>query len=161
MKPYPLVVKLMAEPGYLRLLDRLERAEAERPFCKHDLTHFLDVARIAALLNRETALGLAEEDLYLAALLHDIGRLGDPARPHREESVRLARPLLDAIGCPEERAEAILSAIAQHHYQGKAAPVDFPTLLSLADNLSRACYRCPAAADCYWPPERKNPFPTR
>lgn len=161
MNPYPLVQHLLAHPTYNLYLDQLDTLEKERIYCKHNLSHFLDVARIAVILNQEASLDISEEDLYLAALLHDIGRLGDAAPPHRQESVRLAQPLLKVIGCPDERAAPILEAIALHHYQGKKMPTTFAELLSLADNLSRPCYRCSAAEHCYWPIERKNRFPLR
>ena len=55
----------------LRLLDELE---AERIFCRHDLTHLMDVARLMWIDVLEKGLGIDRELVYAAALLHDLGR---------------------------------------------------------------------------------------
>ena len=43
-------------------------------FCRHGLEHLLDVARLMYIYDREAEFGIAQETLYAAALLHDIGR---------------------------------------------------------------------------------------
>ena len=52
----------------------IARLERDRQFCRHDLVHFLDVARLAYIENLERGLGIDKELIYAAALLHDIGR---------------------------------------------------------------------------------------
>ena len=38
---------VICHPLYLEYYHRLERAEKERIFCRHQMSHLLDVARIA------------------------------------------------------------------------------------------------------------------
>ena len=56
----------------LRLLDELE---AERAFCRHDLTHLMDVARLMWIDVLEQGLAIDRDVVYAAALLHDLGRV--------------------------------------------------------------------------------------
>ena len=67
-----------------------------RIFCGHDMAHFLDVARLAYLFNLEENLKLEKEEIYTAALLHDVGRFvqyedGTPHQlaslPHRQKNL--------------------------------------------------------------------------
>ncbi len=148
--------RLLHHPPYIQLLRDIDALEAQRIYCRHNLPHFLAVARIAARLNVTHSLGYDEDALYLAALLHDVGRAHPDCIPHREESARLAAELLSAIDYPAKERAMVISAIQDHHYRGKDRPRTFAELLSLADNLSRDCYLCPARDDCYWPETRKN-----
>lgn len=136
------VDRLLQDTEYLELADQLEQAEAARIFCRHGLSHFLDVARIAwimvleqAALTDNGAVGrwkadegvqtaetwgkepeLLKEKIYLTALLHDLGRLEEAelGTPHHEAGARLAQKLLDKIGYPREEQREILSAILGH-----------------------------------------------
>ena len=51
---------------------RIKRLEKERIFCRHQMTHLLDVARIAYIKNLEENLGLEKDVIYTAAVLHMI-----------------------------------------------------------------------------------------
>ena len=53
---------------------RIKRLEKERIFCCHQMTHLLDVARIAYIKNLEENLGFEKDVIYTAAVLHDIGK---------------------------------------------------------------------------------------
>ena len=44
------VNRILVHPMYREYLARNERAEASRRFCHHHMGHFLDVARITAIL---------------------------------------------------------------------------------------------------------------
>lgn len=59
---------------FMEHLDANRAAEAERCFCRHDMAHFLDVARIGMILNLREQQGFDEEVIYAAGLLHDIGK---------------------------------------------------------------------------------------
>ena len=73
-------------------VDEIARLEQDRVFCRHDRTHFLDVARLAYIENLERGLGVDKELIYAAALLHDIGRHLQYAKniPHDEAGAQLA-----------------------------------------------------------------------
>ena len=146
----PLVAALLKHEGFARAMDALEKKEETRLFCRHGLDHALDVARIMTILSLET--------IYLAALLHDIGRSANDAH-HDEASVALARNFLHAIGAGEAQSADILEAISNHRDKSKtmtAASASLAELLAMADTLSRPCYRCKAAAECYWSDTRRN-----
>ena len=68
------VNQILQHAEYLKNIAKIEECESERIFCKHDITHFLDVARIAQILNLKEELHIPEELIYATALLHDIGR---------------------------------------------------------------------------------------
>lgn len=133
-------------------------AEAERCFCRHDMEHFLDVARIARIINLEEKLGIAGELIYAAALLHDIGkhRQYSAGIPHEEASARLAEEILAECGFEEKETDVILTAIGNHRNARAAGMSDLSGLLYRADKASRPCFCCKAAEACNWSQEKRN-----
>ena len=81
-----------------------EEAEKERIFCHHDMVHFLDVARIAMILNLQEGVGISQGVIYGAALLHDIGRHEQykDGTPHETASARIAPDILADCGYGRE-----------------------------------------------------------
>ena len=79
-------------------------AEAERCFCRHDMSHFLDVARIGMILNLKEQQGVEEELVYAAGLLHDIGKhlQYNEGTPHEQASAEIAPAILWECGFSEE-----------------------------------------------------------
>ena len=135
-----------------------ERAEKERIFCRHDMAHFLDVARIAMILNLRENLGLPKDLMYGAALLDDFVRHEQyiPGTPHEIASARIAPDILADCGYgPEERQE-IAQAIALHRDSETAQRHDLAGILYRADKASRACFACGASGQCNWKEDRKN-----
>lgn len=153
------VEKLLAKTDYLKLVQSLELLETERQFCRHGLAHFLDVARIAwiQVLEQngnspewkgipadseegglqegftEEKMILYKEKIYLAALLHDLGRIAEYEKqvPHHQAGVEIAQRLLREIDYPEQETMEILKAIEGHRGsekpaagEGKVSPVD-------------------------------------
>ena len=68
------VVRLLHQEQYRENVKKIARLEADRIYCRHNMEHFMDVARLAQIRNLKEQLGLDEEMIYLYALLHDIGR---------------------------------------------------------------------------------------
>lgn len=68
------VNKILSNVEFKSCLQTIEDFERERIFCKHGLTHLLDVARISYILNLESGLNVPKEIIYATTLLHDIGR---------------------------------------------------------------------------------------
>ncbi|HHW44335.1 MAG TPA: HD domain-containing protein, partial [Desulfotomaculum sp.] len=81
------VGRILADDFYRFCLAQNATREVDRPFCRHDFQHMLDVARISYILlvesnqladfirryrlkNRQAA----REVVYAAGLLHDMGR---------------------------------------------------------------------------------------
>ena len=51
------VNRILEHDGYQECLRKNETAEKDRRFCRHDMAHFLDVARIAWILNLQEEAG--------------------------------------------------------------------------------------------------------
>lgn len=151
------VNEILNHPVYMETVRKIEELERERVFCGHDLSHFLDVARVACLLNAENGFGVAKELIYAAALLHDIGR-GEQylhGTPHHEASAVIAAKILDDCGFAEDEKEAVLEAILAHRSSGEKGS-SLVDMIYRADKLSRPCFGCKAEAECNWSSEKKN-----
>lgn len=135
-----------------------EKAEENRPFCRHDMTHFMDVARIGWILNLEENCGIPRDWIYGAALLHDIGRHDQYAdgTPHEKASARRAPGILRECGFSEEEIRMVVEAIAAHRDEKKAKECSLGGILYRADKLSRPCFACKAEKDCNWKAGKKN-----
>jgi putative nucleotidyltransferase with HDIG domain len=131
--------------------------EANRKFCKHDLDHFLDVARIAYILVLENKIDVSKEVVYAAALLHDIGRWAEYAgeKPHDEASTDLAGEILEESGFNDTEQKLITEAIKGHRAE-KDGCADFVSIFYKSDKLARKCYNCEAFDECKWKNEKKN-----
>jgi putative nucleotidyltransferase with HDIG domain len=139
--------------SYFRTVQALVAAvEAKDPYTRW---HSTNVANYAVAIGRELGLSPTQlEDLHIAAILHDIGKIGiseriisKPDRLSTEEfAIMKDHPahgirILEPIGF----AQSIISAIYQHHerYDGKGYPQgisgeDIPLtarILSVADTI--------------------------
>lgn len=147
---------------YRNYYQRLQEEERERLFCRHDMQHFLDVARIAYIINMEQHMGIAKDVIYAAALLHDMGRVKeyDSGMPHALASVTMANEILATL--PKEAAfteiekKTIFSAIATHQKNDGTRDEPLAMVLQKADRLSRPCYLCRSRSQCKWPNEKMN-----
>ena len=144
--------------SYKENLSMNEEAEAGREYCRHDMGHFLDVARIAQILNWKEAQNVDEELIYAAALLHDIGRhlQYENGTPHELASAKLAAPILTDCGFSNHESEVILQAIRNHRLISSASEQGLSGLLYRADKLSRNCFACKAEGKCNWKKDKKN-----
>ena len=152
------VNNILAHPLFLRHMEQNEAAEQDRIFCRHDMGHLLDVARIAMILNLEEGLGLEKEILYGAALLHDIGRLEqyENGTPHEEAGARIAPAILEECGYNEKETDVIVRAIRMHRTKTVAENADLSGVLYRADKMSRPCFYCKEESACNWGEEKKN-----
>lgn len=150
--------RILQHPKYRECLEQVEIYEQDRIFCRHQMEHFLDVARIAWILNLEEEKQLAKDIVYAAALLHDIGRYVQymDGTPHEQASARLAPEILTDCGYSKEESAQILGAIAAHRDREEAKKEPLKDLLYRADKASRACFACKTEALCSWKEEKKN-----
>ncbi|MCI9082680.1 MAG: HD domain-containing protein [Lachnospiraceae bacterium] len=158
------VERLLQDIEYVTLVKKQEEAEADRRFCRHGLSHFLDVARIAWIMCFEEAAeehrmldGWEKEQIYLTALLHDLGRLAERKEgiPHHQAGADLAKYFLKKIDWPLDKQQEILNAIQGHRGEEKLNN-EFTNLIKKADNKSRNCFFCDMQEACNWNCERKN-----
>lgn len=158
--------RILRHPLWQGAMAQIEEAEKDRIYCRHDLTHLLDTARIAYIENLEKDLGLSKELIYGAALLHDIGRGLEYTQgvPHDEAGCMLAGTILQETGfCESERME-ILNAIASHRREEeqsicqpeRCSECSLAGLLYRADKGSRNCFYCKQQEGCKWSEEKKN-----
>jgi len=150
--------KILKHNLFIANLSRNEEEEKNREFCRHNMTHFLDVARIARILNAEESYGLDAELIYAAALLHDIGKHLQYTRriPHERASAEIAPEILSDCGFDDEETGVIVSAILQHRDAEVKEQRNLKGLLYRADKLSRACFACSMQKECHWKEEKKN-----
>lgn len=151
------VDKVMNHPVFRENMDKIEKAEIDRFFCRHGLPHVLDVARIFYILVLEENVSVDKELVYATALLHDIGRYEQYANkiPHNEAGAKLAGEILGECGFTEEECNRAVNAIKEHRRDSGDGDT-FGHLLYKADKLSRDCYCCEAEPECYWDAEQKN-----
>lgn len=150
--------RILEHEKYREYLTRNEEAEAQRRFCHHNMGHFLDVARLAMILNETEGYGIDKELIYGAALLHDIGRWMqyEDGTPHEKASVMLSPEILEDCGFNDEEGKCILEAIGNHRNSAIKEERSLSGLLYRADKLSRPCFACKAEMECNWKQGKKN-----
>lgn len=155
------VAYIRKHPLYISSYEQLEQMEETRVYCCHQMTHLLDVARIAYIRNLERGLGFSKEMIYAAAILHDIGKGKQYASgvPHEIASAQIAEEILGEmpteIAFSKGEQEQILTAIRGHRRLREDAS-QLERLLYESDKASRACFSCSVREDCNWSEEKKN-----
>ena len=150
--------KILSHDLFNEYLRRNRAAEAERCFCRHDMAHFLDVARIGMILNLREQQGIDEEFIYAAGLLHDIGKHLQYSQgiPHEQASAELAPAILQDCGFDEKETDVIIKAILAHRNSESASVRGLTGILYRADKASRACFACAVERECNWKGDKKN-----
>lgn len=150
--------KILNHDLFLYHLRKNREAEADRKFCRHDMAHFLDVARIGEIINLESGLGMPRECIYAAALLHDMGKhiQYETGTPHELASAEIAPQILEDCGFDDLETGVIISAIKSHRDAGIAQEASLRGILYRADKASRACFSCEVRGECSWKDGRKN-----
>ncbi len=152
------VNEIIRHPAYKEALAEIAIREENRIFCRHDTDHFMNVARIAMILNLEEGKEVKKDLIYATALLHDIGRhiQYDDKTPHEIASAELAEPILKDCGFRKKEIQQIIQAILLHRSQKEAKKHDLADVIYRADKLSRECYFCRASEICDWKKNKKN-----
>lgn len=154
------VDQIWSHPRYQYALGQIIEWERDRQFCRHDMGHFLDVARLAYIHCLEEGLDVKKDVIYACALLHDIGRYRqyEDGIPHEEASARLADEILPECSFSEGEQAQIQGAILGHRRkeEGAADASVLARVLYQADKASRTCFACAAREACNWPEEKMN-----
>ncbi len=150
--------KILKHATFTACMEKNREWEKDRVFCRHDMGHFLSVARIAHLLNLKKKLKQKKEVVYAAALLHDIGRFRqyEAQIPHEQASAALAPGILKDCGFGDKETEMIVDAIRSHRNEKIRKEKSLRGILYQADKLSRDCFFCPVEKDCNWKHDKKN-----
>lgn len=143
---------------YKEYLEKNRTAEEGRRFCRHDMGHFLDVARLSVIFCLKEGLFIPKELIYAAALLHDIGRWQqyEDKTPHEKASALLAPKILSECGFTAEESEQVISAIRHHRDEAVRDGKSLDGILYRADKMSRSCFCCAAERECDWKGDKKN-----
>ena len=96
--------QILHHPLFITYMETNATKEKGRSFCRHNMEHVMDVARIAYILNIEEAHQVSKDMIYAAALLHDIGRhvQYETGEKHVFVSARLAPEILRDCGFEED-----------------------------------------------------------
>ncbi len=150
--------KILQHDLFLYHLNANNTAEADRRFCRHNMVHFLDVARIGTIISLEEGMDIDREWIYAAALLHDMGKhiQYEDGTPHEQASGKIAPDILKDCGFDEKETDVIVEAILAHREVASAGEKNLKGILYRADKASRACFGCEAEADCNWKDGKKN-----
>lgn len=142
---------------FTQTLEKIRSLEQNRKFCRHNIEHLLDTARIMYITSLEQNLGIDKELIYATALLHDIGRADEyeGKAEHDIAGAELAKNILADCGFSADEISQICSAILCHRDDDKAEN-PLGRLLYFADKRSRLCLSCCAKDECYWTDSKKN-----
>jgi len=130
-------------------MQKIEEDEKDRIFCRHDLQHCVDVARIAYILVLENRLVMKKDVIYATALLHDIGRWKEYEEgvEHASASAELAADILVDCGFDAEEREFMLKAIRDHRKNGTQSTF-LSSIIYKSDKMSRLCVNCEVRDKC-------------
>lgn len=150
--------RILKHDSFLGHLSRNNIMEVDRPFCRHNMAHFLDVARIGEIINLEEGMGIPRELVYAAALLHDLGKhiQYEDGTPHEKAGGEIAPSILRDCGFTEDETEAVVEAILSHRDGSVSGERSLKGVLYRADKASRACFACEAEGACDWKGGKKN-----
>ena len=153
-----IVKKVLMHPDFINYIQLNETAEKERKFCRHDLQHAVDVARVAYIISLEKNFSLSKELIYVTALLHDIGRWKQykDKSDHAEEGAKLAKKILEDLDIDRRDIEMIMEAIASHRIKGRGkSPLS--EVIYDGDKSCRPCVYCVMVNECNWYSDGHHP----
>lgn len=153
-----MVNEIIKNKTFIECLAKIAEIEKDRKFCRHDMVHFLDVARIAYIMTFEEGVSISKDKVYATGLLHDIGRHKQYVNniPHEVASADIAAGILRDIGCPEDEIEDIKEAILNHRNPDVSIEKNLKGYIYRADKSSRKCFTCDARDECRWSDDKKN-----
>lgn len=150
--------RLLEHELFKEYMEKIYECEYNRVFCRHNMEHFLSVARIAHILNLKYKLKIDKACVYGAALLHDIGRFKqyEDGTPHDKASAALALKIVRDCRYDEEESDMIIEAIRNHRNGEVREEKSLRGIIFRADKLSRSCFACPVERECNRKEEKKN-----
>lgn len=150
--------KIVRDPLFRQNMSLMAEKEKRRKYCRHDMRHLLDTARIAYILNLENNLGLDKDIIYAAGLLHDVGKIVEYAEgmEHHVVGAELCVQILRDAQYSEDEIQMIRRAILLHREPLIKNENSLTGILYRADKLSRPCFSCKTEPQCDWSTDKKN-----
>lgn len=145
------VKALLQSSAYQDHLRKINEWESQRAFCKHDFSHFLEVARLSWIFLLQEGEDYKRDVVYAAAFVHDIARWKEYKGEgcHALLSAELAEPLLTMCGFSSHEKGIILNAVKEHRQQEmEVFSSSLSRILRKADKHSRLCYKCNVREKC-------------
>ena len=141
---------------YIRYQKLIDSYEHDRVFCKHDMLHAIDVARIFYIKVLEQGIDIKKDIAYAAALLHDIGRADEykDSVPHHLASIIISEKILDECDYQPNEINLITNIISTHRDSLEKSSVNL--LFFESDKNSRLCFQCSSNKKCKWQQDKKN-----
>ena len=152
---------ILFDNQYKANINKIKSLEKKRKYCKHTIKHFLDVARIAYIINLENNLSINKDIIYATALLHDIGKWKqyEHSVPHEIASAEIAVVILERCGYKKDEIDIIKNAILLHRCKTiRKNNSNLVEIINLADKISRNCFSCKMLEKCDWDINLKNTF---
>ncbi|AEY65266.1 HD domain-containing protein [Clostridium sp. BNL1100] len=145
------VQRILNHPQFKKYMELNFQAEKDRKFCRHDIQHSLDVARVAYIIALENKYDLDKEIIYITALLHDIAKWKQYSQnaDHAAEGAVLARKILVDLNMEKGDTEMILDAIAKHRKM-EGHSTSLSKVLYAGDKSCRQCVSCSMVKECNW-----------
>lgn len=155
---------ILQNAKFKEVVAQIQKWEADRIFCHHDMGHFLDVARIMMIMYAEYPENIKQEHpyskelIYATALLHDMGRAiqYETGIPHEQAGIEIADDILKQTRFEESEIKLILASIQNHRNAQIKQDLNLNGLLYCADKASRACFCCSTEKECNWKNDKKN-----
>ena len=163
--------KLLQNESFKNVQEAISQWEISRIYCHHELSHCMDVARMAwiyfledcqkkHLFLEDLQLEEKKDFIYVCALLHDIGRAKqyETGIHHSVCGQKLAEGMLLDIGAPESWKEAVLRIVAGHHACDRSSDPEWKIAdyIDRADHDCRPCFCCEGKDTCKWSREERN-----
>ena len=147
---------IVTHPEYIKCQDIINNYEKNRFYCKHDIFHALDVARIFYIQTLERGIYFKKDIVYAIALLHDIGRAHEYIHsiPHHLASVNISKTILSECDYQLDEIKLITDIISTHRESYEILSIN--QLFFESDKMSRLCFQCSANPQCKWKQDRKN-----
>lgn len=146
---------ILKNQHFKSLLCNLDKLEQTRLFCRHDINHLNETARIMLILNSRLGYYLPEDIVLATAYLHDLGRIDEYTKgiDHRHAGLQDITKILVECGYTNSEIDKILLAISCHN---RKTSDELSALLYTADKKSRQCYECKMYNECKWDDNQKN-----
>ncbi len=148
--------KILSNNMFLEKITEIDKLESDRIYCKHNISHFLDVARIAYIKLLENNIDVSKEIVYAIGLLHDLGRADQYkfGTPHNINSRDIIKDILIESDFDSCEIEIIVNSIEHHNQKDEYNILN--SLIYEADKESRICMFCNSKNTCIW--KNKNMY---
>lgn len=150
---YNKIKKILNHKLFIENMRKIIQIEENRIYCKHDIFHCFDVARICYIIVLENNLHYDKDVIYALALLHDIGRAKqyESGEDHSLIGGEIAAQIMHDVAFSEHDIELVKDIILKHSGEHNIlSPKTLKEAFLKSDFLARKCSFCSAIDTCKW-----------